>query len=74
MAVQPQNMSIESWNFGYKNKRYFTIYVIKAKGLISCAVTGLRLCFCIYKNGFSHEAARMSSTLIGKMVGCLIDS
>ena len=42
-------------------KRDFTICVAKTKALISCyCAADLRLCFCIFKIGFSHNQANFS--------------
>ena len=38
-TVQPYRRWLEAWNFGFKKYSDCTIYVVKTKALISCAVT-----------------------------------
>ena len=57
---------LEAWNFVFRKKRDFTIYVAKTKALISCAVTAQLICSFVYtyaKIRFSHNEAQMKDDL-----------
>ena len=57
---------LEPGNFGFRKKGDCTIYVVKTKALISCAVTAQLICvfvFAYVKSQFSHEAAHIIISL-----------
>ena len=59
VAVQSQKIA-KGLNFGFRKKRDCTIYVAKAKALISFAVTAKLICVFVFayaKHWFSHDAA-----------------
>ena len=60
-AVQQQKMA-RAWNFGFRKKRYRTIYVAKTKVLISCLVTVQLICVFVFskmqKTGFFMRRLR----------------
>ena len=53
---------LEAWNFGFRKLRDCSIYVAKAKALISFAVTAKLICVFVFayaKKRFSHDEAQM---------------
>ena len=64
-TVQPKKMDKEAWNFGFRKLRDCTIYLVKTKVLIGCAVTVQLMCVFVFAFAkmFSHEAAHMSLSI-----------
>ena len=60
-AIKSQKMD-RSLKFRVKKKMDRTIYVVKTKTLISCAVTAQLICFFVFANAkirFSHDAVHI---------------
>ena len=45
---------LEAWKFGIRKERDCSIYVVKTKALISCAVTVQLKCVFVFAYGKSH--------------------
>ena len=58
---------LEAWNFVFSKKRDHTIYEVKTKVMISCAVTVQLICVFVFayaKSQFSHDTAHKVSFCI----------
>ena len=61
--------TLEAENFGFRKKRDCTIYVAKAKALISCAVTAQLICSFVLayaKSRLSHDTAHIMRVMCVK--------
>ena len=58
---------LEAGNSGFRKKRDCTIYVVKTKALISCALTVQLICAVVFayaKSRFSHDTAYIGMVLV----------